>query len=383
MDANSSTTTATPESNARLIGGAVGGSLGALGVLVGAIFYLRRKRARHSKDDPEERKTLPTAPPSRSPSTSPPQYSFVVPRKLTRLFSKSSFEPSVRKSSDNRNTFPSLQSSFSDNSPPSALVTPRIVIPSVADVTSLELPPPSHRGLPWSTQANVGTVVVSSENLDSLAPIPRIELENTLSNGNGQNEPNCIHVESANPPANHWFYSYAAELSKMDPNSTVASAPYAGEPLFFLVPFTPSQPDELWVAPGNEVAIATVFRDGWASGKNLSTGQFGYFPVDILNLEPIVPDLYRINFGTPGPSTIALFAPAPRSVSLYPHSREMGTALQFASSKPVVDVRGPGIDSNLLRSGMFSDTGTSFASDIFAQDGRSGDCILNDGVSVI
>ncbi|KXS09054.1 hypothetical protein M427DRAFT_257850 [Gonapodya prolifera JEL478] len=203
MDANTSITTTPAESKATLIGGALGGAFGVVCVIAGAFLYLRRKRARQSKNDHEQRQTLPIAPPSRSSSPSPPQYSFVVARKLTRLFSKSSFDPSTQKPSRNRDNFPSLQSSLSTDFPSSTLPTTRAVLPPDA-MTLLDLPPrPSHVSLPSSTQANVGTVVVPNESFKSPVLTPHIEMDTQSGSIGSQTLPNWTHVESSNPRVNH------------------------------------------------------------------------------------------------------------------------------------------------------------------------------------
>ncbi|KXS15689.1 hypothetical protein M427DRAFT_56522 [Gonapodya prolifera JEL478] len=158
----------------------------------------------------------------------------------------------------------------------------------------------------------------------------------------------------------HWFYNYAASLCNIDPNAGVPSVPYPREPLVGVVPYTPTTEDEMWVSPGNLIALAMVFKDGWATGTNMATGQYGFLPVNILNLHNVNPAF--LQFHPPGASSQI----APRSVSLqHPPS---------TSSRPngvASDVRGPGWDRN-IRSGVFSDVVPLIPSEVIKLEERRG-----------
>ncbi|KAI8831386.1 hypothetical protein BC829DRAFT_494512 [Chytridium lagenaria] len=46
--------------------------------------------------------------------------------------------------------------------------------------------------------------------------------------------------------------------------------------------YEPVQPDEILLTPGDLVEVSVEYDDGWATGKNLSTGRIGTFPVTCL-----------------------------------------------------------------------------------------------------
>ncbi|KAJ3116295.1 hypothetical protein HDU96_009951 [Phlyctochytrium bullatum] len=47
--------------------------------------------------------------------------------------------------------------------------------------------------------------------------------------------------------------------------------------------YEPVQPDEILLTPGDLVEVSVEYDDGWATGKNLSTGRIGTFPVTCLD----------------------------------------------------------------------------------------------------
>ncbi|KXS11539.1 hypothetical protein M427DRAFT_72798 [Gonapodya prolifera JEL478] len=90
--------------------------------------------------------------------------------------------------------------------------------------------------------------------------------------------------QSEDVPVIHPFFDYLARpANKLDD----PSVPYHGLPVTALVEYQPNQVDEIAIGPGSMVIVNFVYRDGWASGTNLSTGLTGAFPVDCLNLGPL------------------------------------------------------------------------------------------------
>ncbi|KAJ1566831.1 hypothetical protein HK405_008242, partial [Cladochytrium tenue] len=49
--------------------------------------------------------------------------------------------------------------------------------------------------------------------------------------------------------------------------------------------YEPQQPDEMALAPGDYVEVSVSYDDGWATGKNLTTGRIGTFPLTCLDGE--------------------------------------------------------------------------------------------------
>ncbi|KAJ3110610.1 hypothetical protein HDU96_006417 [Phlyctochytrium bullatum] len=55
-----------------------------------------------------------------------------------------------------------------------------------------------------------------------------------------------------------------------------------GRPRKVLHEYEPVQPDEIVLNPGDFVEVSVEYDDGWGTGKNLSTGRIGAFPVACL-----------------------------------------------------------------------------------------------------
>ncbi|KAJ1547294.1 hypothetical protein HK405_006227 [Cladochytrium tenue] len=47
--------------------------------------------------------------------------------------------------------------------------------------------------------------------------------------------------------------------------------------------YEPQRPDEMTLAPGDDVIVSVSYDDGWATGENLTTGRIGTFPLTNLN----------------------------------------------------------------------------------------------------
>ncbi|KXS21055.1 hypothetical protein M427DRAFT_351250 [Gonapodya prolifera JEL478] len=75
----------------------------------------------------------------------------------------------------------------------------------------------------------------------------------------------------------HWFFlRFAAPLGLVDQ----VSVPYPGrEPIPVDVDYTPTSDDEIALVRGHFVQVRAVFRDGWASGENVGTGEYGMVPL--------------------------------------------------------------------------------------------------------
>ncbi|KAJ1549348.1 hypothetical protein HK405_004984 [Cladochytrium tenue] len=47
--------------------------------------------------------------------------------------------------------------------------------------------------------------------------------------------------------------------------------------------YEPQHPDEMTLAPGDDVIVWVRYEDGWATGENLTTGRIGMFPLTWLD----------------------------------------------------------------------------------------------------
>ncbi|KXS10144.1 hypothetical protein M427DRAFT_62880 [Gonapodya prolifera JEL478] len=80
----------------------------------------------------------------------------------------------------------------------------------------------------------------------------------------------------------HWFFSYLASSSGLDGAENLK---YPGaEPLVTVEDFHPRSDDEIGLQVNDYVRLETLFRDGWATAENLSTGDFGLIPIDALDV---------------------------------------------------------------------------------------------------
>ncbi|KAJ3097993.1 Vinexin, partial [Phlyctochytrium planicorne] len=64
--------------------------------------------------------------------------------------------------------------------------------------------------------------------------------------------------------------------------NTFSSATADVRPRRVVYDYEPMQPDELLLTPGDLVEVSVEYDDGWGTGKNLSTGRIGTFPVTCL-----------------------------------------------------------------------------------------------------
>ncbi|KXS11295.1 hypothetical protein M427DRAFT_441307 [Gonapodya prolifera JEL478] len=92
-----------------------------------------------------------------------------------------------------------------------------------------------------------------------------------------------VQEEEVKPVADlpHWFF---LQLSVPLGRHRELSVPYSGKPCIVDREFQPTSSDELRVAPGQFVQLKVVYRDGWAVGRNLDTGEYGAVPCDCVRV---------------------------------------------------------------------------------------------------
>ncbi|KXS11535.1 hypothetical protein M427DRAFT_435160 [Gonapodya prolifera JEL478] len=193
---------------------------------------------------------------------------------------------SQRSSSSSRRTLqgaPSMPSkAMSDNSmrsenldsycPPSSSIQPSMVRAS-STAPSLHSTLAEGRSWPLSTKKiGSGSKVISRDSFRSI---------DQASHATAFEDPEA-QVEDV--PVLHPFFDYLARPLNQLHEPCVE---YRGLPLQALVDYNASQDDEIQIDEGSMVIVHFVFRDGWASGANLSTGATGAFPVDCLDLGPL------------------------------------------------------------------------------------------------
>ncbi|KXS19368.1 hypothetical protein M427DRAFT_28846 [Gonapodya prolifera JEL478] len=84
----------------------------------------------------------------------------------------------------------------------------------------------------------------------------------------------------------HWFFTkVAGAQNKMNH----LSVQYNGPPFVVSTRHDPSAEDEIALAPGHMVDVRLVFKDGWATGTNLTTGNYGVLPLTSLRLDDSAP----------------------------------------------------------------------------------------------
>ncbi|KXS18897.1 hypothetical protein M427DRAFT_67499 [Gonapodya prolifera JEL478] len=87
-------------------------------------------------------------------------------------------------------------------------------------------------------------------------------------------------VEHRRRPA-HWYFIRQAARQLL--NDDVNVLPLENmTPMVATFEFAPNLGDELAVLVTDRVQVYELYRDGWASGTNLRTGEFGLLPIDVL-----------------------------------------------------------------------------------------------------
>ncbi|KXS09742.1 hypothetical protein M427DRAFT_160179 [Gonapodya prolifera JEL478] len=146
----------------------------------------------------------------------------------------------------------------------------------------------------------------------------------------------------------HPFFDYLARpLNQLDE----PTVPYRGLPMQALVEYNPTQEDEIYIDEGTMIVVNLVFRDGWAAGTNLSTGETGAFPVDCLDLGPLNYLMAGASVGNRFESNVGSHQlPRTASLSLRSRGNSRGLSSKNISSltsgssgrtATTADVRGP------------------------------------------
>ncbi|KXS16115.1 hypothetical protein M427DRAFT_301022 [Gonapodya prolifera JEL478] len=115
-------------------------------------------------------------------------------------------------------------------------------------------------------------------------------------------------------------------------------------PFVTVTRFEPANEDEIALEIDDLVKIKTVYRDGWALGRNISTDMLGMIPLDHLMLSPAQPAPSQVLSVRSVSSTFLLQLPktptatAPGSSPLATESMTMNNNMHRGGG----DVRGPG-----------------------------------------
>ncbi|KAI0345903.1 hypothetical protein BDW22DRAFT_1324602 [Trametopsis cervina] len=98
---------------------------------------------------------------------------------------------------------------------------------------------------------------------------------------------NTASFHSANDDDNP-FADFADAEDDMQTTETFVTATTTATELYRIErvsrQFTPTRPDEIAVAPGDEVRVLKHFDDGWAYAEHVSTSRKGLFPIDCLRM---------------------------------------------------------------------------------------------------
>lgn len=106
--------------------------------------------------------------------------------------------------------------------------------------------------------------------------------------------------------------------------------------------FVPTENDEMKLDAGDEIFVDRVFADGWAGGTNMSTGQAGLFPADMLDLALDKNGGQQLRIPDNQPRRMGSVTPAAREAYVVvgngPRTEELRSSF-YSATQPMPEVR--------------------------------------------